>query len=218
MAITYAGNKTTAKATTKVLGSLVFGAVCGTAVGVGTSWALAPLAGWAIASASFLSWIWLDLSRLDSKLTAEYAVREDPSRAAADSVVLIASIASLAAVAAVLVESGTASGGKRIFEICLSVVSVVLSWTLVHTLFMLRYAELYYTTPRGGVDFGDTKQPTYADFAYLAFTLGMTFQVSDTALQSSKFRSTALRHSLLSYLFGTVIVAMTINLVAGLSK
>jgi uncharacterized membrane protein len=96
--------------------------------------------------------------------------------------------------------------------------SVVLSWAVVHTIFTLRYARLYYVGTDGGIDFNQDQPPRYTDFAYLAFTLGMTFQVSDTDLKTSTIRATALRHALLSYLFGAVIIAVTINLVAGLSK
>jgi uncharacterized membrane protein len=87
---------------------------------------------------------------------------------------------------------------------------------MVHTLFTLRYAALYYGRPGGGIRFNSAEPPTYADFAYLAFTVGMTFQVSDTALHSTTLRRTVLQHALLSYLFGTGILATTINLVASL--
>jgi uncharacterized membrane protein len=93
-------------------------------------------------------------------------------------------------------------------------VTIILSWGVVHTVYMLRYAHLYYNPPRGGIDFnGD--EPNYLDFAYLAFTLGMTYQVSDTDIQDQTIRRTVLAHTLLSYVFGTVIIAATINIVAG---
>ena len=117
-----------------------------------------------------------------------------------------------------MVQAGNAHGVAKDWQVGLGVVSVVLSWALVHTIFTLRYARLYYAAPVGGVDFNDEEPPSYVDFAYLAVTIGMTFQVSDTSLSSREFRATAMRHALLSYLFGTVIVATTINLVAGLSK
>ena len=94
--------------------------------------------------------------------------------------------------------------------------SVALSWFLIHTLYTLRYAFLYFANSKAGVDFTQEEDPTYVDFAYLSFTLGMTYQVSDTALRSRGFRLTVLRHTLLSYLFGAVILATVINLVAGL--
>ena len=95
---------------------------------------------------------------------------------------------------------------------------MVVSWFAVHTVFTLRYARLYYSHPPGGIDFNQSEAPTYSDFAYLAFTIGMAYQVSDTDLQTRKIRATALQHSLLSYLLGAVILAMTINLIIGLGN
>jgi uncharacterized membrane protein len=105
-------------------------------------------------------------------------------------------------------------------EIGLGAGSVVVSWLVVHTIFTLKYARPYYggDSREGGVDFENDVRPPYSDFAYLAFTIGMTFQVSDTDLQSAAFRRLALRHALLSYLFGAVILAATINLVAGIAS
>jgi uncharacterized membrane protein len=99
----------------------------------------------------------------------------------------------------------------------LGVISVVLAWVMVHTVFTLRYAHLYYSG-NGGIDFNEKDDPDYRDFAYLAFTIGMTYQVSDTDLQTKAIRRTALKQGLMSYLFGTTIIAMTINIVAGLAN
>jgi len=98
----------------------------------------------------------------------------------------------------------------------LAVASVLLSWTTVHTIFTLRYARLYYAPPVGGIGFQDHEQPSYADFVYVAFTIGMTYQVSDTDLAKRPIRSAALHHALLSYLFGSVILAVTVSLVAAI--
>ena len=117
--------------------------------------------------------------------------------------------------------TGTVSRvGDRVqgLQVGFSVLSVVASWAVVHTVYMLRYARVYYTGPDGGANFHQDESPRYTDFAYLAFTVGMTFQVSDTELNAVAFRRNVLRHALLSYLFGTVIVALAINLVAGLSR
>ena len=96
-------------------------------------------------------------------------------------------------------------------------VTVVLSWLVVHTVYMLRYARLHYMTG-GGVDFPGDEAPDYRDFAYLALTIGMTYQVSDTGFTNKQLRRTATHHALLSYLFGTVVVAVTINVVASLVR
>lgn len=92
----------------------------------------------------------------------------------------------------------------------------MLAWGVVHTIFTLRYGRIYYRGPDGGIDFNEKAAPDYGDFAYLAFTIGMTFQVSDTDLTSKAMRRTALRHALISYLFGAVIIGLIINVVASL--
>src|SRR5580693_3356916 len=103
-------------------------------------------------------------------------------------------------------------------EAGLALVSVFVSWTLVHTVFTLKYARRYCSGTAGGIDFNGTGAPDYPDFAYLAFTIGMTFQVSDTDIQSKAIRRTALRHAWLSFPLVAVIIATSINLVSGLAK
>ena len=92
------------------------------------------------------------------------------------------------------------------------------SWALVHTVFTLKYARLYYAGTPGGIDFNDNGAPDYRDFAYLAFTVGMTFQVYDTDIKAKAIRRTVLRHAWLSFPLVAVIIATTINLVSGLAK
>ncbi|MDT7708633.1 MAG: hypothetical protein QOG20_4240 [Pseudonocardiales bacterium] len=191
-------------------------AVCA-AAGVVEPWDVAALLGWDVAALALIGWVWIVISQFSADQTARHAVRDDPSVGWTDVVLLSASVASLAGVVIVFLRAGT-SGAGLVGRVALGVGSVVLSWALVHTLFTLRYARLYYSGTAGGVDFNQQEPPAYLDFAYLAFTIGMTFQVSDTELQSSVIRHTAFRHALLSYLLGTVIIASTINLVAGLTK
>ena len=109
-------------------------------------------------------------------------------------------------------------GGQSAVDAVLSVGSVALAWVSVHTVYLTRYAGLYYAGAPGGIDFNEDEPPQYSDFAYLAFTIGMTFQVSDTDLTNKEIRAAALRHALLSFLFVAVILAATINLVAGLAN
>ena len=120
---------------------------------------------------------------------------------------------SLVGVGCVLLKERTASGPALAGMTGLSGLSVLVAWGVVQTVFTLRYADLYYSTG-DGIDFNDDAPPDYRDFAYLAFTIGMTFQVSDTDLTSSAMRRIALRHSLLSYLFGAVILASMVNVTA----
>ena len=95
-----------------------------------------------------------------------------------------------------------------------AITAVVVSWLIVQAVFTLRYAHRYYSPPTGGIAFEGSSQPDFRDFAYLAFTIGMTYQVADTATTSRDLRHLILWHSLLSYLFGTVIVATAINVIA----
>jgi uncharacterized membrane protein len=98
--------------------------------------------------------------------------------------------------------------------------TLVVSWTVVNTVFTLRYADIFYSSPVGGIGFGDdgSELPSYRDFAYMALTIGMTYQVSDTTLRDRQFRRAVLNHALLSYVFGVVIVSTSINLIAGLVR
>ncbi len=193
-------------------------AVAGATAAFG-GWAYAPLTGWDTAAAVFSLWVWLTIiAPLDADRTRAWATREDPGRAATDLIVIIGAVASLSAVAIVLINASSAKGSAQDLFAALGLASVALSWFTVHTLFTLRYARLYHTGPDEAISFNQKEPPRYLDFAYLAFTIGMTFQVSDTDLQAPLIRATALRHALLSYLFGAVILATTINLVAGLAS
>ena len=196
--------------------------LCGLGVALGsarfTPWQAAVLFGWGAAAAVFLAWVWATIGGMDADRTRALAVREDSSRAAADLMLLVASVVSLVGVGLGLVKGAQEKGATEALLVSTGVATVVLSWAAVHTLYTLRYARLYYGGTPGGIDFNEHAAPDYADFAYTAFTIGMTFQVSDTALTARPVRRAALRHALLSYLFGAVIVAMTINVVAGLLK
>ena len=218
MAIQYAHGKTTSRASMKVEVSALLGIIVLLVVGLGVSWRLAALLAWDSAALVYALWIWISVWSMNGALTTSHAQREDPSRGTANVVVLTASVASLAAVGFVLAGAANAHGSAKLLEVALGVVSVVIGWVVVHTIFALNYAELYYSGKPGGVEFGGVSQPSYKDFAYLAFTIGMTFQVSDTGFQSTMFRRVGLRHAMFSYLFGTIIVATTINLIAGLTK
>ena len=188
------------------------------ATGVVVAWSFAPLAGWDAAAIVFSAWTWLAIASMNGAQTSTHATREDPGSAQTDLIVVLAAVASLAAVGAVLITASSGKGGAQDALAGFGVFSVALSWFTVHTLFTLRYARLYYAGSPGGIDFNQkTPPPRYLDFAYLAFTIGMTYQVSDTDLQTPSIRAAALRHALLSYLFGAIVLATTINLIAGLA-
>jgi uncharacterized membrane protein len=201
----------------RLVSMLVLGIVVGVGMSFGTRWQYAASTGWDAAALFFILSVWLAFARMGPAQTSEFATREDPGAVLSDLIVVLAAVASLGAIGAMLIDAQSEKGATQDLIAGLAVVSIALSWFTVHTLFTLRYARAYYTGPDGGVNFNQDEPPRYVDFAYLAFTIGMTFQVSDTDLQTPAIRALALRHALLSYLFGAVILASTINLVAGLS-
>ena len=207
-----------ATATTRASVAAAAGVCAGVLVGLPSSWQIGTLAGWDLAAGVYVAWTWATIWHRDPAATARLALREDPGRAVADALLLVASMASVLAVVLAIAAGRDAGPGERDLRAGLAVASVALSWTAVQTLFTLHYARLYYSHPAGGIDFNQEAPPRYADFAYLAFTVGMTFQVSDTTLHSSALRAATLRQALLSYLVGAVILATTINLVAGLLR
>jgi uncharacterized membrane protein len=196
--------------------SATVGAVAAALTAVLGDWWYALAVGWDATAIVFTTTVWAGVWPMSAATTARRATGDDPSRAASDVLTLCAAAASLGAVGLVLVRARDAHGAEQGMLAALGLLSVAVSWLIVHTVFTLRYALLYYTDPVGGVDFNQEEGPSYRDFAYLAMTIGMTYQVSDTNLKSTAVRATALRHALLSYLFGSLILATAINLIAGL--
>ncbi len=180
------------------------------------TWQAAILVGWDFAAAFLLTWTWVDIARLNGQGTKSHANREDPSRRLSEAIIIVSGVALLAAVGLLLVRAGQTHSPTRAYLIAIGILSVILSWGTVHTIFALRYTRAYYRGTEGGVDFNEEDPPAYLDFAYLSFTIGMTFQVSDTDLTTKSVRRLALGHALLSYLFGALILALSINVVAGL--
>jgi uncharacterized membrane protein len=184
----------------------------------GESWSIAVASAWVAAALVFLVSVWAVVFSMDARATARAARAEDASRAATDTVLIGAALASLISVGFVLVDAAGSSGIAKGALTALAIGSVAAAWAAVHTVFMLRYASLYYADPIGGIDFNADDQPDYRDLAYVALTIGMTFQVSDTDLTTKSIRRTAVKHALLSYLFGAVIVAIMINIVGSLAS
>ena len=200
----------------------------GTLVAVGLStvtlWPIAAVAGWDCAAVAFLAAVWPLVLKTSAEETRRMATRQDDTRAVGVLLLLGVCVASLAGGGFALYLAGHRAGSMRLLLVFMAAGTVILSWLVLNTIYTLRYADLYYSSgPGEGVDFEEGTAPgahgaDYRDFAYLAFTIGMTYQVSDTTLRSKPFRRTVLRHALLSYLFGVVIVAGAINLIAGLLR
>ena len=213
-----AGRMRPASSGLRVTCALLGGAVVGAIASLFMLSSASILVGWDVAVVIYVVWVWVAVRRLDPGTTARLAKREDPSSTVAELVVLGAGTAVLVAVGFALVKAGQVTGGMKALMVTLGLLSVVLSWTVVHTVYALRYARAYYSDPPGGIDFNEAEPPTYTDFAYFAFTVGMTFQVADTNITSKAVRRITLHHALLSYLFGAVLLGLVINVVSTLLK
>jgi uncharacterized membrane protein len=184
-------------------------------------WQVAVLAGWDAAAAVLLVQVFAHTWRMGAAETRASASREDNTRHQSELLLLVAAVASLVGIALGLVKAGDTHGATKATITGVAVLSVMLSWAVVTTVYMLRYAHEYYAVGgEGGIDFNEKVDgpPDYRDFAYLSATVGMTYQVSDTAVTARSVRRTVTGHALLSYLFGTGVVAMMINVVAGLLR
>lgn len=196
----------------RFLWGLVAGVIAAVTTGLVYQWEFALLVGWDAFALVVVGLIWFDFLSHSGSQTATVAKRDDMGGFTLDMVVVFASIASLGAVI-ILISAKDAGLARLVFGL----LSVIVSWTTVHTVYALRYTSAYYRGDHdGGVAFNDRAQPRFLDFAYLAFTIGMTYQVSDTTLTSHEMRRIALGHALISFVFGVAIIATAINIVAGI--
>ncbi|MEZ0354803.1 DUF1345 domain-containing protein [Mycobacterium sp. SA01] len=182
---------------------------------------LSLLGGWTALALIFTSWTWLALWGFDHKETKQHASQEQPLPWVVTALVLGGAAASLVGVWVLLGRSQDAAGGVRHDSGAgwMAVGSVVLSWLTIHTLYAIIYAKHYFDSKQpGGIDFnsppGHKDQPCFKDFFYVGFAVGMSFAISDTNLTSTRMRATALGHGLLSFVFGSIIVASVVNLLA----
>jgi uncharacterized membrane protein len=184
-------------------------------------WELAVILGWDVGAALFLASTGHMIIRADAADTETLASEEDATRTAGAFVLVSVCTVSLLGVGFAIRLAGDSSGGLRVVLIAVAVLTVLVSWLTLNFIFVLKYAHLCYGPAKGGIDFGDADtraRPTYGDLAYVAFTIGMTYQVSDTVLRDPRTRRTVLSHAALAYVFGVVIIAGAINLIAGLMR
>jgi uncharacterized membrane protein len=205
-------------ARSRVIFALSCGAIATLAVSWLVPWQITVLVGWDVAALAVLTRVWTHIWRYDPAQTREFAIREDDTRAGAELLLLGAGVASLVGVGFAFLKAQEGGGYQEVLLEAMGIATIVISWIVVHTTYTLRYAHLYYTEPVGGIDFKTqgTEVPDYRDFAYTAFTVGMTYQVSDTDITMREMRRAVLRHALLSFVFGAVIIGATVNIVAGL--
>jgi uncharacterized membrane protein len=181
---------------------------------------------WSSFSFSSLVLFWITILKAEVHEVKNIAKRQDSSRTIVFIFVLVAAVIGLFAIIFLLKILPDRNATGYWYHIGFSFISVVLSWTLIHTIFTFRYAHLYYTCRReekgiekeqeGGLQFPNEDSPDYLDFAYFSFVIGMTFQVSDVTISSRQLRHLALFHALISFVYNTVILALSVSIIAGL--
>jgi uncharacterized membrane protein len=197
----------------RLAGAVAVGTVIGAVVGFLAAALLGVLVSIAAAATVFVAAGWTVLWPMDATATQHNVLREDFRPVTEELVIVAAALGGLVAIVVLLLLSGSGTGRAAAAT---APGGVFMVWAALHLMYATRYAHLYYTDVPGGIDFNSDDPPTYRDFLYFSYNLGMTYQVSDTDVSSPRIRAIVLRHCLLSYVFGTVILATTINLVTGI--
>ena len=185
------------------------------------AWPIRALATWNAYNLCGLGLMWFSIVSTDPSEVARDACLQDSSRTAIFFFVLVAAVASILAVGA---ELGTAKGLDHAHlseHVVFCLLTIAGSWALVHTIFTLRYAHVYYGLGddkklTGGLNFPDEDRPDYLDFAYYSFTIGMTSQTSDVAVSSQRIRRLTLAHGLVSFVFNLAILSLSLNIISSL--
>ena len=203
--------------------SIIFALIVSFLLPSGFSLSTRILCIWNAGMLSFLIASWMLMMHAKTKTMRHNAQSQDEGRAVILGLIIAAASASFLAIAFILKETKGKESNIVIPHVILAVVTIIGSWLLVHTIFAMHYAREYYQDhptqshlKAGGLDFPDNTEPDYWDFLYFSFVIGMTSQVSDVPITSRSLRRLALMHSILSFFYNTAIVAMSINIIAGL--
>jgi uncharacterized membrane protein len=178
---------------------------------------LAPLVGWVVAAGVFLAWSWAKALPAGPEDTGKLALHEGESRRLVDTLIIVATFLGMVAVVIGLVRSQQKDPIGAAAAI-LAVLGVVAAWALVNTVYAFKYARMYYHDDRHRFEFNQDDEPSYSDFAYAAFTIGMAYNAGNVSQSSTPSRRIALGHALLAYFYGTFVVAVAINLITSLAQ
>ncbi len=184
------------------------------------SWHTRIVASWDLGMLTYLSLAWALIARADARVTRDHALREDQSGLFISLFVVGAACASIVAIGFVVGTIRDLPFWARAWHLTLTVVALVSSWLLIQTVFTFRYAHRYYAGPHGeptptaALVFPGGREPDYLDFAYFAFVVGMTSQVSDVAVASRSMRRLTLIHGVLAFVFNIAVLALSINIIA----
>jgi uncharacterized membrane protein len=192
----------------------------------GLSWRLSLIAGWDIGVSFILATLFIGLRKSSAEAIKRRALRQDEGKWAILTISMVAAVASLVVIASEMPLVKSASGFEQLGRVVFVIFTVVLSWAFIHTMFALHYAHDYYMDADLSADpldpgtqrliFPGGQMPKYGDFLYFSFTIGMTFQVSDVQVADAEMRRVVVLQSTTSFFYATGILALAINLVAGL--
>lgn len=208
------GNKPKIKvpyALVRVLISLFLGLVAFIAIILYGHPNYALLVGWNTVSITWILWTVLLLRDPDAQKTESIAKREDPGRKAVDILLVLSSLGSLVAVAILIAKVSQSQGTNQLALTLLGLLTIISSWLLVHLIYTIHYAVLYYKNG-GGISFNSHQSPNFIDFLYLSITVATSFQVSDTPISRREIRKIISHHVIISYIYGTVIIATAVNI------
>lgn len=175
---------------------------------------------WDVFAFSLLSFYWVSFYTTPTAHIRRMAEKEDGNRAVIFTIILIAIFCSMLAVV-LLLTTKNESRAVKIVHLLAAGAAMLLSWSMLHSIFTIKYAHWYYAKENAGkkiLNFPGDQLPDFLDFAYFSYGLGMTFQVSDVSINDKKTRRLALWHSLISFGYNAVIIAITINILAGLGS
>jgi len=184
------------------------------------SWHTRAVAGWDLAALAYLGLAWMQIGRTDARGTRDHALSQDQSGYLIFLFVVGASCASVVAIGFVAGTIRDLAFWARAWHLALTIIALVSSWLLIQTVFAFHYAHRYYAGPHGepaataSLQFPGGREPDYLDFAYYAFVVGMTSQVSDVAVASRSMRRLTMIHGVLAFMFNIAVLALSINIIA----
>lgn len=197
-------------------------AVFGLFTVAGLRWPAAVLIGWNLGLATYLALTYAMMWRAEVAHIVRRAAEQDEGAAVILLLSIVATFASLIAIAFTLGSEQALLPGGAAIDVVVAVATILLSWLFVHTMFSFHYAHEYYGERRdgkiGGLRFPHDDKPDYRDFLYFSLVIGMTSQVSDVAIESKVIRRVAAIHGVLSFFFNLVVLALTVNMVSNLIK
>jgi uncharacterized membrane protein len=199
------------------------------AVSVGVVIAVALPRHWVLLSRILTGWngglivlvplTYLRLRRLDARALRAHYEEEDPTAPVIVIVVVVAALLSLAAIVGLLSTLKQAAPPERLAHLILATMTIVNSWVLVHVMFAIRYADMYYSVAPDGpppLTFPHTREPLFWDFLYFSFTIGVACQTSDVCTAQTEIRKTVTVHSVIAFVFNVSVLGFAINVSAGL--